>query len=210
MRGDLRISKVRTSSCATAIQIVRYVNRKYIVVRHVGSARKGQELEILMQETESTRNGLCIQPSFLLTKGEGTKLLYENHLSLNAVNHLFAHKILRQCSQMCGLGSMHPLYQNLTLMRVIEPTSKRRTIELLKAGFEGPTLVSYRASKNMILSHFINFLSVFIYGTLSIVPAKNSYMMWLASSFIVERSPRGIMHFSLANINLTNPREPLF
>src|SRR3990167_1996988 len=124
MRGDLRIRKVRTSSGATAIQIVRYVDRKCIVVSHVGSARTNEELEILMQEAECAREELCVQPSLFPAKRDETQLLHEHHLSLQEVTHLFAHKMLRQCSQICGLGILHPLYQDLALMRIIEPASK--------------------------------------------------------------------------------------
>lgn len=135
MRGDLNIRKVRTQSGATAVQIVRYVARKCVVVQHVGSARTDQELQILRQEAELVREELCVQPSLFPTKRDETQLLHENHLNLQAVTHLFAHKMLRQCCQICGLGIMHPLYQDLALMRIIEPASKLRTIELLQRYF---------------------------------------------------------------------------
>lgn len=135
MRGDLRIRKVSTSSGATAVQIVRYVDRKCVVVRHVGSAKTDQELQILIQEAECTRDEMCIQPSLFPAKRDETQLLHEKHLHLEAVTHLFAHKMLRRCSQICGLEAMHPLYQDLALMRIIEPASKLRTIELLQRYF---------------------------------------------------------------------------
>ena len=63
------------------------------------------------------------------------KLLHEEHLQLSSVTHCFAHAALRNCAQICGLGVLDPLYQDLALMRIIEPTSKLRTIELLKRYF---------------------------------------------------------------------------
>lgn len=135
MHGDLTIRKVRASSGATAVQIVRYVNRKCIVVRHMGSARTDEEFKILWQEAEFVREKLCFQPTLFPKKHDETKLLHEEHLNLRAVTHLFAHKMLRQCCQICGLGDMHPMYQDLALMRVIEPASKLRTIELLQRYF---------------------------------------------------------------------------
>ncbi len=135
MHGDLTIRKVRTSSGATAIQIVRYINRKCIVLRHMGSARTDEEFQILWQEAEFVRDELCIQPSLFPSKRDETPLLHENHLNLQGVTHLFAHQMLRRCSQICGLGIMHPLYQDLALMRIIEPASKLRTIELLQRYF---------------------------------------------------------------------------
>jgi len=101
----------------------------------MGSAHTDEELQILRQEAECKRDELCIQPSLFCVKHDEAKLLRENHLTLQAVTQLFAHKMLRQCSQLCGLGSMHPLYQDLALMRIIEPASKLRTIELLQRYF---------------------------------------------------------------------------
>lgn len=135
MRGDLNIRKVRTQSGATAVQLVRYVNRKRVVVRHMGSAHTDQELQVLKQEAEFAREELCIQPSLFAEKRDETKLLHENNLNLQAVTHLFAYKMLLKCSQICGLGTLHPLYQDLALMRIIEPASKLRTIELLQRYF---------------------------------------------------------------------------
>ena len=135
MRGDLKIRKVNTSSGATAVQLVRYVDRKCIVVRHIGSARTDQELSILMQEAQCVQDELSIQPSLFPTSSTEPTLLHEDHLNLQKVTHLFAHKMLRECSEICGLGVMQPLYQDLALMRIIEPASKLRTIELLKRYF---------------------------------------------------------------------------
>jgi hypothetical protein len=42
------VRAVRTASSANAVQIVRYVNRKRFVVRHIGSARTEAELEVLL------------------------------------------------------------------------------------------------------------------------------------------------------------------
>lgn len=109
MHGDLTIRKVRTSSGATAVQIVRYVNRKCIVVKHMGSARTDKEFRSLWQEAQFVREKLCFQPTLFPKKRDETKLLHEENLNLQAVTHLFAHKMLRQCCKICGLGDMHPI-----------------------------------------------------------------------------------------------------
>lgn len=47
MRGDFTIRKVRTGSGATAVQIIKYVKRKRVFVRHIGSANTDDELTVL-------------------------------------------------------------------------------------------------------------------------------------------------------------------
>lgn len=131
MRGDLTIRKVRTASGATAVQIIRYSQGKRIIVRHIGSSHTDAELAVLCQEAETQKEQLSLQPSLFSIKEKPSKLLHEDHLQLSSVTHRFAHKALIKCSQLCGLGFLHPLYQDLALMRIVEPASKLRTIELL-------------------------------------------------------------------------------
>ncbi len=131
MRGDLTIRKVRTASGATAVQIIRYSQGKRLIIRHIGSSHTDEELAILCQKAEIQKEQLSFQPSLFSIIEKPSKLLHEDHLQLSSVTHCFAHKALKKCSQLCGLGFLHPLYQDLALMRIIEPASKLRTIELL-------------------------------------------------------------------------------
>ena len=131
MRGDLTIRKVRTASGAIAVQIIRYSQGKRIIVRHIGSSHTDEELAVLSQEAEIQKKQLSLQPSLFSIIEKPSKLLHEDHLQLSSITHRFAHKALKKCSQVCGLGFLHPLYQDLALMRIVEPASKLRTIELL-------------------------------------------------------------------------------
>jgi Transposase DDE domain len=136
MPGKLKIRKVRTASESTAVQIIQYHSGKRVIVKHVGSGRTDEELIVLHQEAERLREHLSQQPFLFPVHPIQTKLLHEEHLQLGSVTHLFAHKMLRQCSQQCGLGELQPLYQDLALMRLIEPASKLRTLELLQRYFD--------------------------------------------------------------------------
>lgn len=135
MRGDLTIRKVRTGSGATAVQIIKYVKRKRVIVRHIGSANTADELTVLLQEAEILREQLCSQPSLFAKIEQKPPILHAEHLSLRSVTHQFAINFLRKCSQVCGLGFLDPLYQDLALMRIVEPASKLRTLELLEKYF---------------------------------------------------------------------------
>lgn len=169
MRGDLTIRKVRTGSGATAVQVVQYVKRKCIIVRHIGSANTDDELKILMQEAEIIREQLCAQPS-LFSVVQEKPMLSSEHLTLKSVTHQFALNFLRNCSKICSLDFLDPLYQDLALMRIIEPASKLRTLDLLERYFNLsyarrtlcrllPKLVDYKndieeAAYQTVCSHF--------------------------------------------------------
>lgn len=136
MRGDLKIRKVQTASGATAVQIIRYEHGKRIVVRHIGSAHADEELTVLCREAEAIREELSKQLSLFSTAENPEKLLHAEHLELASVTHRFAHTALKNCAQICGLQFLHPLFQDLAIMRIIEPASKLRTIELLMRYFD--------------------------------------------------------------------------
>ena len=133
MRGDLLIRKVNTGSGAIGVQIVQYVKRKCIVVRHIGSAKTEEQLAVLWKEAEIVKEQLSVQPS--LFAKDHKPLLHTEHLTLKSVTHQFCLDFLRKCSQICGLSFLDLLYQDLVLMRIIEPTSKLRTLELLNRYF---------------------------------------------------------------------------
>lgn len=135
MQGDLTIRTVRTASGARAVQIIRYEHGKRIVVKHIGSAHTDDELAVLYSEAERLREELCIQPSLFSSEELPTRLMHRDHLQLSAVTHYFAYEALRRCSRQCGLDSLPSLYQDLALMRIIEPASKLRTLELLNRYF---------------------------------------------------------------------------
>ena len=117
MRGDISIRKVRTASGATAVQVVRYAHGKRIIIRHIGSSHTDEALTVLCQEAEIAREQLSLQLPLFPGINKPSKLLHEDHLQLSSVTHRFAHRALRKCSQLCGLAFLHPLYQDLALMR---------------------------------------------------------------------------------------------
>jgi transposase len=117
-----------------AVQVVQYVKRKCVIVRHIGSANTEDELNVLWQEAENVKEQMCLQPS-LFAKIEHKQILHADHLILQTVTHQFALNFLRDCFRTCGLGFLNPLYQDLALMRIIEPASKLRTLELLERYF---------------------------------------------------------------------------
>lgn len=135
MRGDLTLRTVKTASGASAIQIIRYQHGKRIIVKHIGSAHSKEEYAVLYRQAELVREQLCIQPSLFPIEEQQTGLMHADHLHLQKVTHCFAYEALRQCSEQCGLGLLPSLYQDFALMRIIEPTSKLRTLELLQRYF---------------------------------------------------------------------------
>ena len=135
MAGDLTTRKTRTASGATAVQVVRYDGRRCIVVKHMGSARDEDELTLLLADAEQYVEKHRAQPSLFTTLEQPSRLVDLSKVRLIGVTHTYARRALLACAHLCGLDGLPMLYRDLALMRIIEPTSKLRTIELLKQYF---------------------------------------------------------------------------
>jgi hypothetical protein len=120
---------------------------------------------------------------FLSILEKPSKLLHEDHLQLSSVTHRFAHTALKKCSQLCSLAFLHPLYQDLALMRIVEPASKLRTIELLTNYFE----ISYSERSVYRLKKSENHKDSFVLNEELLRGANNSShflssIFWVTSS----------------------------
>jgi len=76
MHGDLSIRSVRTGSGATALQVVRYVKKRRVVIRHIGSASTDDELAVLWQKAEMIR-GQIVCVAFVKSKLPSLYDVYE-------------------------------------------------------------------------------------------------------------------------------------
>ena len=134
MRGDLTIRKVRTASGATAVQVVQNEGKQRSSLKHIGSAHNEDELEMLMAEASKYAEAHCRQPSLFAEAppSESTLQTALAHSKLVGVTHQYARDTLLACARKCGLGTLPELYLDLALMRIIEPASKLRTLELLE------------------------------------------------------------------------------
>ena len=179
MKGALKIRKIRTGSGATAVQLIRYSEGKRIVERHVGSAHTEDELTALCKKAEQLSAEINAQWSLFPSEDSTSQLLHKDHLHLTKVTHQFSYDFFSYCGQECGLDTLNKLYQDLALMRIVEPTSKLRRIELLQRYFNIqyaertvyrllPKLVDHQeeieqAAYNASLKHFDEHFALVLY-----------------------------------------------
>jgi hypothetical protein len=93
---------------------------------------------------------------------------------LVGVTHQFARRVLLACARKCGLGDLSELYLDLALMRIIEPASKLRTLELLESHFNVqyarrtlhrmlPKLLEHQAAIQTVRDHMQEKFSLVLY-----------------------------------------------
>jgi len=127
------IRKTRTASGAIAVQVVRYVDRRVVVLKHVGSAHDQAGVDELVKhalawyegQPQGTLFPTASKPSLTL---EGTQFL--------GAWHTFAHSVLSKAAEHCGFYDLgDALLLDLAIMRLVEPTSKLRSLQLLDQYF---------------------------------------------------------------------------
>jgi len=127
------IRKTKTSSGATAVQIVEYVKRKLVVVRHIGSARIRASLPPLLEtaktwiEKHDSQKQLFMSPSISDPSDRYAYVGFRYAFIYEVLHKLMLH------FQFTSLGGK--LLHDLVLMRIIEPASKLQSLALLQECF---------------------------------------------------------------------------
>lgn len=130
------IRKTKTASLATAIQIVKYVNRKIEVIKHVGSAHNVSEEQALTEVAKNWIEQATKQSSlFGSTEQSATSIILDKYEYLG-VRFTFIYEVISKLLDRFGFSSLgSKLLDDLTIMRIIEPVSKMQSVELLKEYF---------------------------------------------------------------------------
>lgn len=128
------IRKTKTSSGATAVQVVRYENRKVVIMKHLGSAKDTAEIATLIQDAEAWINRETVQPSLFSSKPGRTLCLASCRSA--GVRYVFAHTMLSAIACRLGLSELkNQFLVDFILIRILEPASKLRSIKLLEQYF---------------------------------------------------------------------------
>lgn len=130
----MKIRVVKTSSHASAVQVVRYQNNKRIVLQHIGSAHTEEALSDLMMMAEEWMKNYSHQLSIFPDENPN-KLLHLNHSTFIGVKYHFFYNQIRAILEMIKLDDLPALLKDLVTIRMFEPASKLRSLELLEQFF---------------------------------------------------------------------------
>ena len=127
----LRIRVIKTASGAQAVQVVYYRNRKRVVFKHIGSAKSIEELESLKLVAQDVIKNF--NPEIpLFGEAKLDNLLYLDKSEFLGVYFTFLYEVLSGLLSQIGLNKIKKqLLLDLVTIRVVEPASKLRSIELL-------------------------------------------------------------------------------
>ena len=128
------IRTTKTASGSTAVQVVSYVKRKVKVAKHIGSGRTEQEIQ--------TRRKMA---QIWVKRNEKQKILFDKPDQANqelimllskceykGFRYQFIYEILTKLIDRFEFTSLgNQLLRDLVIIRIIEPASKLRSLELL-------------------------------------------------------------------------------
>lgn len=130
----MKIRVVNTASKARAVQIVRYQNNKRSILQHIGSAHTEPELKELMILAEEWIKDYSRQLSVFPDESPN-KLLHLNHCTFIGVQYRYFYQQMNTIQDKMGFGDLPPLLNDLVSIRIFEPASKLRSLELMQQFF---------------------------------------------------------------------------
>lgn len=130
----MKIRVVKTASKAQAVQVVRYQNNKRIIMKHIGSAHNVTELEELRLLADEWMKDYSQQLSIFPDENPN-KILHLNHCTFIGVQYRYFYDQIQFIQGKLGLDGLPPLLNDLVYMRIFQPASKLRSIELMEQFF---------------------------------------------------------------------------
>ena len=131
------IRKTKTSSNATAVQVVCYVKRKVKIAKHIGSGHSSEEIEKLLKIARAWTEKETKQKT-LFAENDQTKNTFTllNKCQYLGVRYSFIYEILTKLLNHFEFTTLgNSLLHDLIIMRIIEPASKLKSLELLEEYF---------------------------------------------------------------------------
>jgi transposase len=131
----LKFREVKTGSGKIAVQVYYLHNRKRVIVKHLGSASTTLELDNLKQQAQQFIEGYSSQTSLFPSLKPCAYSYFEQYECVGFYYRFFYQAIQRLIAQI-GFGELtSSLFKDLVTIRILEPASKLRSIELIETYF---------------------------------------------------------------------------
>lgn len=131
----MQIREVKTASGSIAVQVIYYRNRKRIILKHVGSGKTEEQLTELRLLAEEVIKSYSNQLSIF--GGESPEMMFhKDHCECTGVEYNWLYKVITSLQKKIGFTLLPTtLLNDLVTMRIVEPASKLRSIELINDYF---------------------------------------------------------------------------
>ena len=130
----MKIRVIKTASKAKAVQVVRYQNNRRVILQHIGSAHTEAALNDLLLSAEEWIKSYSAQLT-IFPEESPNRLLHLNHCEFIGVRYHFFYQEINAIQDKIGLANLPVLLRDLVTIRIFEPASKLRSLELMEQFF---------------------------------------------------------------------------
>jgi hypothetical protein len=130
----MKIRVVKNASTARAVQVIRYQNNKRIILQHIGSAHTDEALNELILIAEEWIKDFSNQLS-IFPDEHPNSLLHLNHCTFVGVKYHFFYNLINTIQDKIRFNDLPVLLNDLVAIRIFEPASKLRSLELMEQFF---------------------------------------------------------------------------
>lgn len=132
----LYLRVVNTKGDSRAVQVIRYKNRKRIIVKHIGSGNTDEQIVSLSEVARSYIKDATYQTTLFAHMEQQDNIVLLSQCEYLGVYYSFLYDILYNIQAKIGYTqSADGLLTDLVVMRIAEPASKLRSIELMETYF---------------------------------------------------------------------------
>lgn len=131
----LKFREVKTSSGKVAIQVYYLYNRRRFIVKHLGSVSTEDELNNLKQQAEQFIRDYSNQSSLFPSLKSGAYSYLEQYECIGFYYRFYYDTIQCLIAQLGIKELTSSLFKDLITIRILEPASKLRSIDLIETYF---------------------------------------------------------------------------
>jgi len=132
----LHIRTVNTKGKSRSVQVFRYQNSKRIIIKHIGSGTSNEEIATLIEMARVFITDFTKQLYLFEKDKPNEESILVSQCVYIGVYYSYLYDVLSAVQHQIGyLLQPDALLNDLVVMRIFEPTSKLRSIELMETYF---------------------------------------------------------------------------
>ena len=132
----LHVRTVKTKTGSQSVQVIRYENGRRVIVKHIGTGSADEEIITLTEIARSYIEDLSGQPSLFANIQSPDAVVMLSQCKYLGFYYTFLYDVIYAIQTQLGYTALvDDMLNDLVIMRIIEPASKLRSIELMETYF---------------------------------------------------------------------------
>lgn len=132
----LHIRVIKTKGTSRSVQVYRYKNSKRVIIKHIGSATSDGQITALQEMARAFIIGHTKQAYLFEENKPNEELVQVSQCDYIGIYYNYLYDVLQAVQHQIGYTLLaDSLLNDLVLMRIVEPASKLRSLELIDTYF---------------------------------------------------------------------------